>query len=333
MTSVGFVGLGNMGLGMARNLARRAFPAATGQPRLCLLDNAPGRAAELRRTLQLDPDVTPGLEVVAATDLAVLGRTCETVCLSLPSEAAGRAVLEGLLADASPTLQCVVDHGTVSPDYSRACLDACAARGVTYLDAPVSGGPEGAANGTLSIMVGADDSAEFDRQKQVLDAMGGYVVLLGPAGAGTAAKLVNQMLVGIHTVAAAEAVSLAQALGVTDVRPLLELLDRSWGNSVMLQRSGGLLLEAQQQQKQLDGVADSDGPFAAIAHMPSGAPVRNLVKDMDLIKAAAKDLPLSSMRAAHATYHAAADSGLQDADLATLALLVERQRQASRKAP
>jgi 3-hydroxyisobutyrate dehydrogenase-like beta-hydroxyacid dehydrogenase len=128
-----------------------------------------------------------------------------------------------------------VDHSTVSPSTNAKCAEAAASVGAAFLDAPVSGGPEGAAAGTLAIMVGGDP-ATFEQTLPVFQAMGANIRRCGPAGAGTAVKLVNQLLVGIHTAAAAEAVVLGVKAGA-DPQIILDLISTSYGASRMLSRN------------------------------------------------------------------------------------------------
>jgi 3-hydroxyisobutyrate dehydrogenase len=119
-----------------------------------------------------------------------------------------RGVIAGVRAGAT-----VVDHSTVSPAVARQCAEALGARGAAFLDAPVSGGDVGAKAGTLSIMVGGD-RAHFERALPVLKAMGKTVTHCGGPGAGYIVKLCNQVLGGLHLVAAAEALSLAVSAGI-----------------------------------------------------------------------------------------------------------------------
>ena len=108
--------------------------------------------------------------------------------------------------------------------------------GVQCLDAPISGGPTGAEAGTLSIMVGGDETA-FEKTRAEFEMMGSNVVRFGENGAGTAMKLINQLLTCVHTVAAAEAFNLANNAGV-DIRKATDLLQKSFGGSAMVGRSG-----------------------------------------------------------------------------------------------
>src|SRR6266545_705809 len=139
------------------------------------------------------------------------------------------------LADVAKRGQIFVDHSTVSTDVNRACAAKLDSRGAFFLDAPVSGGPGGAANGTLTVMVGGDE-ATFQRMLPVFQAFCKNIKLCGPIGAGQAVKLVNQLLVGINTAAVAEAVVFGAKLGA-DPRVVLELIGTSFGGSTMMTRN------------------------------------------------------------------------------------------------
>ena len=173
---------------------------------------------------------------------------------------------DGVIKNMRPG-QVAVDHSTVDIATSRACSEAAEAVGAYFLDAPISGGPGGAADGTLSIMVGGSDHA-FEIAHEYFAKMGANVKLMGPSGAGTAMKLINQLLVGVNTVAAAEAFALANSAGV-DIKVAADLLAVSWGGSTMVDRSAPIT--------------------AARDFENSAAPVRNLDKDMGIIKQLASD--------------------------------------------
>ena len=166
----------------------------------------------------------------------------------MAGEKAERAVFlepNGLIDSAAPG-SLLIGAGTVTVAFAREVHAASAAAGVGFLDAPVSGGPEGAAKGTLSVMAGGS-SADFEAAQPALAGIGGYCVLMGGPGAGAAAKLVNQLLTAGNALAATEGLALARAMGfdtAEKLAPLLALLDRSWGNSTMLQRTGGIFAAA-----------------------------------------------------------------------------------------
>lgn len=194
MAVIGFVGLGNMGAPMAANLLR-AGHSVTGydlsQPALNALREAGGTAA---------PRVAD----------AVLG--AEVVVTMLPSGRHVRAVVE----EALPHLQrgaLLVDCSTIDVATARELSAEAASAGFAMLDAPVSGGVSGAAAGTLTFMVGGK-AAAFEAAKPLLANMGRTVVHAGAAGAGQAAKVCNNLILGISMLAVSEGFALADKLGL-----------------------------------------------------------------------------------------------------------------------
>jgi 3-hydroxyisobutyrate dehydrogenase-like beta-hydroxyacid dehydrogenase len=138
-----------------------------------------------------------------------------------------RGVIAGVKSGAT-----VADHSTVAPEVARQCADALARRSAGFLDAPISGGDVGAKAGTLSIMVGGE-KAHFDRALPVLEVMGKTVTYCGPSGAGYIVKLCNQILGGLHLIAAAEALSLAASAGI-DLNAMLQAVSSGAAGSWML---------------------------------------------------------------------------------------------------
>ena len=251
--SVGFIGLGNMGQGMADNLlAKNADPLVF-----------------TRTKSKVDAMVERGAR--GAASAAELTGQVDVVLACLPSVQTSIDVLVGEVIPAARSGQVIVDHSTVDIGTSRRCAEAAAERGAMFIDAPISGGPTGAAGGTLAIMCGGDQAA-FDSALPYFNLMGANVKLMGPNGAGTAMKLINQLLVGINTVAAAEAFALANSAGV-DIQTAADLLSVSWGGSTMVGRSAPIT--------------------AAREFENSAAPVRNLDKDLGIIKDLAQSEGLS----------------------------------------
>ena len=297
LSTVGVVGAGNMGRGIAASLARSGFGVAQYDITADLLASSAAQHEAIQ----------------AADSLAVLCRLADAgVVVSVAGEAAERAVFlgPGGLCEVAPAGALLVDCGTVTVDFARELHGTCGARGLRFLDAPVSGGPEGAANGTLSIMVGGA-AADFEAARPVLDGMGGYVVRMGDGGAGALAKLINQLLTASNSLAASEALALARRSGLDDpasLKALLALLERSWGNSTMLQRTGGLVKDA------LAAPAATRDALAA----PAMAPMRNFAKDVDFVLLAAKGagLTLPATRAARDAVSRAAALSLDGADWA-----------------
>ncbi len=211
MARIGFIGLGNMGMPMALNLIK-AGHALTGY------------------------DVSPkAIEAVksaggaAGKSIAAIAAESEIVVTMLPS---GKEVREvylapgGITAAAKPgTL--VIDSSTIDVDTARAVAKAAEAKGLPMLDAPVSGGVGGAQAGTLTFMVGGS-AAAFERAAPVLANMGKTIVHAGAAGAGQAAKICNNMILGSSMIAVSEAFVLAEKLGL-DAQKLFDISSKSSG--------------------------------------------------------------------------------------------------------
>ena len=213
MSRVAFIGLGTMGLPMARNLAAAGYD-------LVAVDVDPARAALLGAP-------------VAATP-AEAAETCEVAVLSLPSPAAVEDVVlgdAGVRAGARPGFA-VVDMSTGPPALARRLALELGRLGIDSLDAPVSGGPRGAEAGSLTVMVGGSREA-FAARRPLLEALGSLVVHVGPAGAGQAAKLCNNLIAGATMVAIAEACAVAAREGI-DPAVLYRLLTSSMGDSRVL---------------------------------------------------------------------------------------------------
>ena len=197
MATVGFIGVGTMGREMALNLLK-------GGHRVRLFD-ARREAAETLRAA--------GAEVAASVAEAMQG--AEVAITMLPDTPDVQDVVlgaDGILANPPPG-GVLVEMSTISPQATREMSAALAKVGVAMLDAPVSGGPQGAKNATLSIMVGGDGAA-LEKVRPVLAAMGTTVVHMGASGAGQVTKLCNQLVVGINLQGVCEAIALGRAAGV-----------------------------------------------------------------------------------------------------------------------
>jgi 3-hydroxyisobutyrate dehydrogenase-like beta-hydroxyacid dehydrogenase len=214
---IGVVGIGIMGQRMCKNLVKAGFPVVAH-------DLSP-TAAQL----------AAALGARFAPDLPALARQADVVLLSLPGPPQVLAVAEGpqgLLAHLRPGAH-ICDASTVDPGTSRRVYESARAKGIHALDCPVSGGPPGAEAATLTIMVGGD-AAALEAVRPVLVAIGKKIVHCGPAGAGQGAKLVNQALVAIHTVAAFEALLVGRKLGL-DLDTMVSILRSSSGGSWLLE--------------------------------------------------------------------------------------------------
>jgi 3-hydroxyisobutyrate dehydrogenase len=211
LARIGFIGLGNMGLPMARNLIK-AGHQVTG------FDVAKSG---------LDGLVAGG--GVAATAAAQVCTGADVVITMLPAGEHVRAVYlgdSGVVASA-PSTALLIDSSTIDVGSARAVATAAAARGLAMIDAPVSGGVGGAQGGTLTFMVGGPDAA-FARAKPVLEAMGKTIVHAGGAGNGQAAKICNNMILGISMIAVSEAFVLAEKIGL-DAQKLFDIASKASG--------------------------------------------------------------------------------------------------------
>jgi 3-hydroxyisobutyrate dehydrogenase len=208
---VAFAGLGAMGAPMARNLHQAG-----------LLTDVWNRTSARAQAFAAD------LGVTAAASPATLAAGVDAVVLCVSADA---DVLE-VVAALAPALRAgalVIDCSTVSADTARQAAALLAARGVDFLDCPVSGGVEGARQGTLAIMCGGDPAA-FARAQPVLAAMGRTITHFGPSGAGQAAKATNQIMCAGIIRAVAEAMAFARAQGLP-LAPLVETLGKGAGSS------------------------------------------------------------------------------------------------------
>ena len=225
--TVGFIGLGIMGRGMARNLLKAGFDVRVWNRTASRMDEL---AAEGARPTK-DP-----ADLAAQCDLIFI---CVSDTPDVEAVITGdnpRGVLHGLRPGAL-----VVDMSTISPHTTRALAAKLAEKGAHMLDAPVSGGSEGAAKGTLSIMVGgaAEDVA---RARPAFEAMGKTITHVGGPGDGQMVKLVNQILVVGNALAMSEALLFAQAGGL-DLRKTLDAVKPGAAGSWMLANRGPQILE------------------------------------------------------------------------------------------
>lgn len=284
---VGFIGLGKMGRPMAGNVLKRGFALT--------VHNRSRAAVEALVAAGAQAATTPA-EVAAASDIVL---TCLPTPASVEEVYLGAA---GLIRHARAG-HLLVDHSTVGPDLSRRLAAAAAARGAAFLDAPVSGGVAGAEAATLTIMVGGD-AAAVERALPVLQAMGQRVRHVGPSGQGSVVKLVNQLLVGIHSAAAAEAMVLAAKAGA-DPRVVHEVVSTSFGASTIFNRNAPLYV-----QRDFD----------------RGTTISLLAKDMGLILELARQLGLRALLAclADQILAEARAEGLAERDIAALVLPLER---------
>lgn len=221
---VGFAGLGTMGAFMAENLIRAGHE-------LTVWNRTPGRAGHLTELGAVE--VASPSALAARCDIVI---TCVTDAPQVEEVLfAQHGLAEGLREGAL-----FIDCSTISPMRARDFADRLAQRGVAMLDAPVSGGSEGARLATLTIMVGGEPD-DVERARDVLASMGSTVTHLGPLGAGQWAKAINQVILAGTYLAVAEGVTLALKAGLDATRVVSALSGGAAGSWVLQNRSGRMI--------------------------------------------------------------------------------------------
>lgn len=215
MHRVGLIGLGAMGVPIASNILEAGFP-------LTVWARRPESATAILRDGASWAE-TPG-ELAAGSDIIL------TAVTNSP-DVEGLVLEQGLL-DGAGAGTVLIDLSTIAPAVSRRLAARCAERDVWFLDAPVSGGTQGARAGTLTIMVGGE-AAALETARPVLEAVGSRIFHVGPSGAGGVVKLVNNLLVGTIAAATAEALLLGVKAGA-DVATMVEVVGASTGASWQL---------------------------------------------------------------------------------------------------
>ncbi len=197
MTTIGFVGLGNMGLPMALNLVKAGHDVQVFDLDAGSLEKAASGGAK------------------ACSALGEVAREADAIVTMLPAGRHVRSVYTGPdgLLDKVGQGTLLIDSSTIDVGTARDMIDGAKAKGVPMVDAPVSGGVMAAQGGTLTFMVGGESGA-FDRARPILEAMGKNIFHAGGPGTGQAAKICNNMLLGISMIGDAEAFVLAEKLGL-----------------------------------------------------------------------------------------------------------------------
>ena len=217
MTRIGFIGVGTMGLPMTANLVKKGFTVTA----FDMNPAAVKAAAEV------------GAAAAASAAEAVAG--AELVITMLPSSPHVESAFTGdggvLMAARKGTL--LVDMSTIDPAVTRRLAAAAAARGLRFVDAPVSGGVPRATDGTLAIMVGGAP-ADFEAARPAMAAMGANVIHVGGVGSGEVAKLCNNLIAGVAAVAVSEAFRIAEGFGV-DPKVITEVISKSSGNTWVME--------------------------------------------------------------------------------------------------
>ncbi len=211
MSNIAFVGLGNMGSGMAANLVKAGHSVHA----FDLSDAALARAQ--------------AHGIARAASASAAAEQADAIVTMLPAGTHVRAVYEGELFAAARADAVLIDCSTIDVATARTVGEAAAARGLAMVDAPVSGGTGAADAGTLTFMVGGSQDA-FARAQPILAAMGKAVIHAGGAGAGQAAKICNNMILAVTMIGTCEAFALARKLGLED-QTFFDIASKASGQS------------------------------------------------------------------------------------------------------
>ncbi len=258
---VGYIGLGLMGKPMAMRLLKAGFDVA-------IWARAPDKVQDA---------VAAGAKLLgSAADVA---RSSDIVIVCVSDTAAVQDVVfgpKGIAAGAGKG-KILVDMSTIDPRLSREfAAKLLADTGTQWIDAPMSGGPPGAAAGTLAVMAGGDGAA-FERSKSVVSHLSGKYTLMGPAGSGQTTKLINQVIVGGCKSVIAEAVQLAMNAGIDAMR-IPEALEGGRGDSLLLRQSVPKMVS---------------GDFSPAGHL------RTIMKDLNMVmelgRATGTPMPMTAL--------------------------------------
>jgi 2-hydroxy-3-oxopropionate reductase len=268
MTTVGFIGLGIMGAPMAANLVKAGFDTV-------------GYGRNPERTEEL---VRQGGR--AASGIADLVRQSDVVITMLPDSPDVEAVVlaeDGVLANSAPG-KLYIDMSSISPKTSQAIAEAAKAYDIRVLDAPVSGGQQGAVDGSLSIMVGGD-AADFEAAHPLLEALGATIVHVGPHGSGQTVKAANQLIVAGTIELVAEAIVFLEAYAVDTEAAVKVLAGGLAGNRILDRKAAGMLARQFQPGFRIDlhhkdmGIVTSAAREIGVV-IPLGATVAQLMASL-----------------------------------------------------
>ena len=280
---VAFLGLGIMGRPMALNLVKAGHEVS-------VWNRTPGKDVEGARAASSPADAAGGAEVV----WVCVSDTQAVESVLFGTQGAAESLSEGAI---------VVDSSTISPSATRKFAERVRARGVSYVDAPMTGSKTGAESGTLIFIIGGEEAA-IDRLKPLLAAMGKKIFRMGETGKGQAAKLAMNLQIAMIYEGFAEALTLAAKLGL-DAEMLVPLVQASMVNS---------------------GVVDYKAPFVLNRDFSPNFPLRLMLKDIRLTLEAAKEarVKLPGLETVEEIYDMSAEDGNSDLDYAATLTLLEK---------
>jgi 3-hydroxyisobutyrate dehydrogenase len=290
LKKIGFIGLGIMGLPMARNLLNAGYSVT-------VCNRTRAKAESLREFGAVVVDTPKAVAQLSEVVITIVTDTpdVETVLFSET----------GVLAGAKPGI-IVIDMSTISPVATREFAGRLAEKEVHFLDAPVSGGDIGARKGTLTIMVGGTE-AVFQQCFPLFEVLGKRVTFMGPSGSGQLVKLCNQILCAVNMLAVCESLSLAKKSGIS-VEKMLQVVTAGAGGSWALENLGAKIVKGE---------------------LEPAFMVRLIQKDLRLVLEAAQkyQLPIPATSLAHQLFAALEASG--DGELGTQSMIKIYERLAN----
>jgi 3-hydroxyisobutyrate dehydrogenase-like beta-hydroxyacid dehydrogenase len=280
---VAFLGLGIMGRSMASNLVKAGHEVS-------VWNRTPGKDVEGARAAGSPADAASGAEVV----WVCVSDTQAVEAVLFGPQGASESLSDGAI---------IVDSSTISPSATRKFAKRVHSRGVSYIDAPMTGSKAGAESGTLIFIIGGEEAA-IDRIKPLLAAMGKKIFRMGETGKGQAAKLAMNLQIAMIYEGFAEALTLAAKLGL-DAETLIPLVQASMVNS---------------------GVVDYKAPFVLNRDFSPNFPLRLMLKDIRLTLEAAKEarVKLPGLETVEEIYDMSAEDGNADLDYAATLTLLEK---------
>ncbi|TKK70289.1 NAD(P)-dependent oxidoreductase [Ilyomonas limi] len=285
-TTLGWIGLGNMGIPMCRNLLKAGYP-------LTVYNRTTGKEKEL---------TDAGAQT--AESPAKLLQSCEVVFVMVSDDAAVKAVFNGedglLSAAISNQSKIIINTSTISPETTKQVAQQCNNKGIAYLEAPVSGSVKPAEDATLIVLAGGPKTV-FNSAKPILDCLGKMVMHLGYYGSAGVAKLAINLLVGFNMQGLAETVLFAQQHGI-DAKDMLTIVNE-----------GGCA----------NGTTKAKTPVILSGNYAPAFSVKNYAKDLRLAKNTGITTPLANTL--HDTYQAALDKYEEEDAMAILKYLQEKE--------
>jgi 3-hydroxyisobutyrate dehydrogenase len=286
-TSVGFIGVGNMGNPMAGNVLKAGFP-------MTVFDKS---------TKAMENLVKGGAKAAASVDDVVKAADVILTCLPMSPDVEGLYLGAGGLIEKARPGTILIDLSSVLPSTPRKLEPAAKARGLHFLEAPVSGGTSGAKAGTLAIMVGGDAQV-LEKVRAVLQPIGPNIFHVGPVGAGNTVKAINNMMACVNSLAMMEGVVLGAKAGL-DPMVVYEVVKASSGGSKALERIPTALVPRK---------------------FEPGFKVQLMNKDLETFNTIAKELhvPVSFSNVAQRYQQAALAAGLAEMDTSAVVQIIER---------